>query len=765
MRAETATWFAGGGCRALQALGAILLALLTGCSGLPNPSEGDESAPQKVAAPLINGVDTRLNYGDHTEPGLMSLARWSTAAMMPSSRINGTSNLSHTFNAPTLQQAHNLCDGQPFAAEQTAADCAATLIDRDLVVTAAHCITPQTCADTRFVFGYWRWYGTGGYPSVIDAYSCQSIVVSQASPGDWAIVRLNQPVSEAYWPAPVRTSRAPLTAGLPLFSVGFPDGTPEKLSAGNFVTNQDPNVLVTNVDAFAHSDGASLFTDIYELAGVITNPTQGAVDYVPGPAGSTPPGCNVAKTCPDVGCSGSAPSGFYIGPALDAYCALDPSNPRLCRNRNAQPVNIPNPGFAHSLQTVKSVFLEPGATIDYGTCVTPGSSAAGDTYVALIAPNTELVSDNDNGGGTCGLGSHATYTVPRAMGGLFMITGGCGTTASCGGTIAHTISGPTGGSFGYSASNTNGATAGTRDVSIPLRAGETLTAGSCGLDNTGFTGDTYLRLFSGATELTSNDDACGGVGSQLSYKATSAVTVTLKAGCYASGACDARVSYRIGVSSLSFTATNTDSNSKNSVNQTLHLVAGDKLTVGTCGLQDAVFNGDTVLGIYSGTTAVAANDDSCGSLGSRVTYRAPATGDYSVHIGCFGSTTCSGTAVFRITPANGVNGTVAFSTSNTNNAISPSVHQQFYLRAGDIFSTGTCPSLLGASGTGDTFIRLYGPTGADLYNSDDNCTAGSSLLSAVNNIAITPETAGAYLLHMGCYANGACTGNEAYILQ
>ena len=68
---------------------------------------------------------------------------------------------------------------------------------------------------------------------------------------------------------------------------------------------------------------------------------------------------------------------------------------------------------------------------------------------------------------------------------------------------------------------------------------------TCGLTGASFTGDTYLRLFNGATQAAGNDDACGGRGSSLTYTSTAATTLQIRAGCYSSGTCGGTVVWSI----------------------------------------------------------------------------------------------------------------------------------------------------------------------------------------------------------------------------
>jgi len=101
------------------------------------------------------------------------------------------------------------------------------------------------------------------------------------------------------------------------------------------------------------------------------------------------------------------------------------------------------------------------------------------------------------------------------------------------------------GSFSYIVSNTNNATQNTYNHSLTLYAGQTLTVGTCGVPGASFVGNTLLRLNSGPTEVTSNDNSCGGLGSNFSYIAGSTGSHTIRAGCYGNTACKGKVTWSI----------------------------------------------------------------------------------------------------------------------------------------------------------------------------------------------------------------------------
>jgi hypothetical protein len=96
--------------------------------------------------------------------------------------------------------------------------------------------------------------------------------------------------------------------------------------------------------------------------------------------------------------------------------------------------------------------------------------------------------------------------------------------------------------FVYSATNTNSTTQNFRLATIVSHPGSVVNVGTCGLPGASATGDTQLRIFdpTNTTEVASNDDACGGFGSNVSFIPTS-INYVIRAGCFGSGTCSGTI--------------------------------------------------------------------------------------------------------------------------------------------------------------------------------------------------------------------------------
>jgi hypothetical protein len=93
----------------------------------------------------------------------------------------------------------------------------------------------------------------------------------------------------------------------------------------------------------------------------------------------------------------------------------------------------------------------------------------------------------------------------------------------------------------------------------------------------------------------------------------------------------------------------------------------------------------------------------------------------------------------------------SYTATNTNSALQNTVRRRISLNAGQRIVIGTC-GLKGSSFSGDTVLRLYGPTGAQVAVNDDACGGLGS------RILYTATATGTYEIHAGCFASGTCSG-------
>jgi hypothetical protein len=196
---------------------------------------------------------------------------------------------------------------------------------------------------------------------------------------------------------------------------------------------------------------------------------------------------------------------------------------------------------------------------------------------------------------------------------------------------------------------------------------------------------------------------------------------------------------------------------ENTVDRVIPVSAGDVVEAGTCNLQGAAAIGSTWLRLLD------AQGNEVASGGCHVKHRAGATGNYTLRAGCSGSNGCGGIAVWKVTlNAHLVRGTIPFNLSNTNSGGRNTANRNVTLSYGQVIDVGTC-GLEGASGSGDTILRLHRSSGVvEAENDDAFGTCGS--LSHVTHFVNALGEDMPYQIRVGCFRNTACSGTAAYVI-
>jgi hypothetical protein len=234
------------------------------------------------------------------------------------------------FLAPTLAQDQNVCPDQRFVDQPVPVVCSGTLVDDDLVLSAAHCVRDLArCQALRFVFGFYL-SAKNQLARVTrdDVFRCRRLVtahreVSPATILDYAVVQLDRPATPRFRPAPVKRAVEPVSPGEPLTLLGFPGGLPAKISPGGFALDRREGVLdffTASVDGFEGNSGAGIFDRQGRLVGI---------DSRGGDPHRLRGGCHVVRMLPPDGSEGSEVS-TYVFRALQALCATGWRSRRLC---------------------------------------------------------------------------------------------------------------------------------------------------------------------------------------------------------------------------------------------------------------------------------------------------------------------------------------------------------------------------------------------------------------------------------------------------
>lgn len=316
--------------------------LLVGLAPAPTHAQ-----PGHATAPLIQDTFSLAEPFDATAPAALAAAATETqAALMLTSALTLTETTASINSTPPLGELWQLCDGEAFAEQPTAAFCAGTLIAADLLLTAEHCVPDKrSCQALSVVFDY-RYTSAGVLASVErdDVYACSKILVSNGT-ADYAIIQLDRAVV-GRTPATPRFTDPNTCYGVALaervWAAGFPSGVPLKLDLGDLDDGGAPEGVevvdqsVTSrqffraeFDLFAGMDGGGVFNsgDPDVDAGVPGPPqlvgflSLGRADYA-----RTSESCYAAVT---VSGDTTELAGHVIQP-LVALCRKTSDYPSLC---------------------------------------------------------------------------------------------------------------------------------------------------------------------------------------------------------------------------------------------------------------------------------------------------------------------------------------------------------------------------------------------------------------------------------------------------
>ena len=114
-------------------------------------------------------------------------------------------------------------------------------------------------------------------------------------------------------------------------------------------------------------------------------------------------------------------------------------------------------------------------------------------------------------------------------------------------------------------------------------------------------------------------------------------------------------------------------------------------------------------------------------------------------------------AQLTVTAPPGSSGSFSYSAISTNSAQQNTTNRDVVLIAGQTLRVGTC-TVAGASGTGDTYLRLYGVSATQVASSNDSC-------GSLSYLSYTASQSGTYQIRAGCYSSGSCSGTVAYTIQ
>lgn len=199
--------------------------------------------------------------------------------------------LVHTRNFKSMPQGrfemtginlsqYKLCSDEAFADEPSIATCSGSLVGKNLILTAAHCINPPefTCEKYNIVFDYKRPQIPFEMKYTLESsqvYRCQKVIYQKFDifSEDLALIELDRPVVGR---EPIKVDTAyQLQVGEPLMMIGHPLGISQKaVEDGDVLSVDRKNVSFRhNLDTFSVNSGGPIFNLKGSQVGVLVRGT------------------------------------------------------------------------------------------------------------------------------------------------------------------------------------------------------------------------------------------------------------------------------------------------------------------------------------------------------------------------------------------------------------------------------------------------------------------------------------------------------------
>jgi V8-like Glu-specific endopeptidase len=228
--------------------------------------------------------DDRLDFHQISDEKIRDISR-SIPALIQKSKLKQAAT-GYQISTKTLHQGYKFCSDANFAHEYQLANCSASLIAPDLILTAAHCLDKDPKSDYHpskyvIVFDYKKTsLENKDFLPKEDVYEIENempfFIFNWDSMLDVAILKLKRKV----------TNRRPLKINLnhnyskstPLFILGYPLGVSQKLTADSNIISNDAvaNSFRHHLDTFSVNSGSAVFdASTNEIIGVHVRGTVG----------------------------------------------------------------------------------------------------------------------------------------------------------------------------------------------------------------------------------------------------------------------------------------------------------------------------------------------------------------------------------------------------------------------------------------------------------------------------------------------------------
>lgn len=243
-----------------------------------------ESSIASRAGSVVYDTDDRVDITPGTE--IFELASRSVVALIPRAHLRRI-RTGYVVDAEALFNTVDLCPGEPFADQPSAAFCTGVLVGADLVLTAGHCLQYAYGCDSAsaFVFGYLSSPGDAIEVPTAHVFGCREIVVLRNDGWgtrpkfDYALLKLDRNVDSPLHPISLASPRDLALEPQELVVIGASQGTPLKARTvvEGIEFHASGSDLLMPSDTFHGDSGAPVLTPSGALVAIVSD---GQPDYI-----------------------------------------------------------------------------------------------------------------------------------------------------------------------------------------------------------------------------------------------------------------------------------------------------------------------------------------------------------------------------------------------------------------------------------------------------------------------------------------------------
>lgn len=215
------------------------------------------------AAINFNG-DSRIEAQLEAPQFWAQIAR-SVPALIPKKRLKRTTG-GWKLNGPSLEKVGNLCEDEKFSDQKVIANCSASLIDENIILSSAHCFVQDQpgfrCQDYAVVFDFALLNQNAPYTIPDEnVFFCDELIYHQFAADfseDIMLFRLDRPVQDRQ---PVALKKHIPELEDELVMIGYPLGIFQKYVDGGKVRSVERERLTFkhNLDTFSVNSGGPIF--------------------------------------------------------------------------------------------------------------------------------------------------------------------------------------------------------------------------------------------------------------------------------------------------------------------------------------------------------------------------------------------------------------------------------------------------------------------------------------------------------------------------